>query len=93
MYQYFEARYELAGASLHWEPGTMPSEKQWAALAANTSDASIFVWEGEPRDDIAQQMRQMGVQQVTIDPGANTEEDWLKLQKANIQRLREVPRR
>lgn len=92
VYQYFQARYGLVGTSLHWEPDTMPGEEQWAALSARSSDTSIFVWEAKPRDDIAQRLEQMGIAQVTIDPGANTEQNWLELQKANIQQLRDIPR-
>jgi zinc transport system substrate-binding protein len=96
VYQYFERRYQLAGESLHWEPGEMPSEKQWQELGylvAGKSN-SLFIWEDEPSAGIAERMAGManlGLAFVVIRPAANTSsKDWLGEQQDNIKRLREL---
>jgi zinc transport system substrate-binding protein len=97
VYQYFERRYQLAGESLHWEPGEMPSEKQWKELGylvAGKSN-SLFIWEDEPSAEIAQRMAQgmanLGLASVVIRPAANTSnKDWLDEQQANLKRLRDL---
>jgi zinc transport system substrate-binding protein len=93
VYQYFERRYQLAGESLHWEPGEMPSEKQWRYLqnrVAGKSD-NLFIWEDEPSTGIAQRMAAMGLASVVIRPAANTSsKDWLSEQQANLERLRNL---
>jgi zinc transport system substrate-binding protein len=93
VYQYFERRYQLAGESLHWEPGEMPSEKQWRYLqnrVAGKSD-NLFIWEDEPSTGIAQRMAAMGLASVVIRPAANTSsKDWLGEQQANLKRLRDL---
>ena len=93
VYQYFERRYQLAGESLHWEPGEMPTEKQWKHLenrVAGKSD-SLFIWEDEPSSEIAERMADMGLAFVVIRPAANaSSEDWLGEQRANLERLRDL---
>ena len=93
VYQYFERRYQLTGESLHWEPGEMPSEKQWqdlGNLVARKSD-SLFIWEDEPSTGIVERMAAMGLASVVIRPAANTSsKDWLGEQQANLKRLRDL---
>jgi len=93
VYQYFEHRYQLAGHSLHWEPGEMPTERQWMnleKLLAGKSDA-LFVWEDEPSTEIAERMARMGLASVVIRPAANTGNlDWLSEQQANLKRLQKI---
>jgi zinc transport system substrate-binding protein len=95
VYQYFERRYQLAGESLHWEPGEMPSEKQWQDLeyrVAGNSD-SLFIWEDEPSTRIAERMAGMGLASVVVRPAANaSNEDWLGEVQANLKRLRDLAR-
>ena len=93
VYQYFEHRYQLAGHSLHWEPGVMPGTKQWMNLEnllAGKSNA-LFVWEDEPSAEIAERMSRMGLTSVVIRPAANTSGlDWLSEQQANLKRLQNI---
>lgn len=93
VYQYFEHRYQLAGHSLHWEPGEMPTEKQWMnlqKLLAGKSKA-LFVWEDEPSVEIAERMKAIGLEFVVIRPAANTGRiDWLSEQQANLKRLQSL---
>jgi zinc transport system substrate-binding protein len=95
VYQYFERRYQLAGESLHWEPGVMPSEQQWRDLEkrlAGKSDA-LFIWEDEPSIEIAERMAGMGLASVVIRPAANaSSKDWLSEQQANLKRLQDSAR-
>jgi len=83
----------LAGHSLHWEPGEMPTERQWMnleKLLAGKSDA-LFVWEDEPSTEIAERMARMGLASVVIRPAANTGNlDWLSEQQANLKRLQKI---
>ncbi len=88
VYQYFERRYQLAGLSLHWEPDVMPPAEQWEALQSHLQPGALFVWESEPLPAIASRLTAMGVEQVTLDPGANTAgADWLTLQSTNVEAL------
>lgn len=87
VYQYFEARYELPGLSLHWEPDSMPSETQWKELTQAIGENPLFIWEAEPDPSIADRLRSMGIAQVVIDPGANLDGDWLALQRKNVAAL------
>ena len=95
VYQYFKRRYQLAGESLHWEPGEMPSEKQWRYLQNRVAGKSnsLFIWEDEPLTGIAERMAAMGLASVVIRPAANTgSKDWLGEQQANLKRLRGLAR-
>ena len=87
VYQYFEARYQLPGLSLHWEPDSMPDEKQWSELEGVRQADTLFIWESEPDSAIADRLRSLGVEQVTVDPGANIQGDWLQLQHDNVRAL------
>jgi len=95
VYQYFERRYQLVGESLHWEPGEMPSEKQWTELRrllAGKSDA-LFIWEDEPSTEIAERMAAMELAYVVIRPAANiSNKNWLSEQQANLKRLQDSNR-
>ena len=89
VYQYFERRYNLPGHSLHWEPDVMPDEEQWQELEQLRRENGLFVWEAEPDAAIVERMTAMGLESVVIDPAANRgDQDWLSVQKANLQRLR-----
>ena len=93
VYQYFEHRYQLAGHSLHWEPGQMPTEKQWMNLQKLLVGKSkaLLVWEDEPSVEIAQHMESIGLEFVVIRPAANTGKlDWLSEQQANLKRLQKI---
>jgi zinc transport system substrate-binding protein len=91
VYQYFERHYHLPGKSLHWEPDIMPTEEQWQELERLRRENSLFVWEAEPEAAIVVRMTAMGLESVVIDPAANSVgQDWLSVQKANLQRLRAV---
>jgi zinc transport system substrate-binding protein len=88
VYQYFQRRYRLPGASLHWEPDAMPDDKQWEDLRRILGEAPLFVWEGEPGQGIAGKMSSLDVPYVVVDPAANRGDlDWLAIQRANLAGL------
>jgi zinc transport system substrate-binding protein len=89
VYQYFERRYDLHGTSLHWEPDAMPEQAEWDALAALANgDRILLVWEGEPAAEIEVQLRDLGIEWVVVEPGANRKDrDWLQVQRDNLDRL------
>ena len=93
VYQYFEHRYQLAGHSLHWEPGEMPTEKQWVNLQKLLAGKpkALFIWEDEPSVEIAERIENIGLEFVVIRPAANTGKlDWLSEQQANLKRLQKI---
>ncbi len=91
VYQYFERRYELPGISLHWEPNSMPTEEQWEELANLGDESVLFVWEAAPIPDIAEKIRELGIEFVVVDPAANTgQENWLAVHQQNIARLEKL---
>ena len=90
VYQYFEARYGLPGLSLHWEPDVMPDDNHWAALQGRLEEQPLFVWEAAPDPAIAARLGALGIEQVTVDPGANYSGDWLALQRDNVRALQQL---
>jgi len=88
VYQYFEHRYGLPGVSIHWEPDLMPSDEQWRELARLNTENILFIWEAKPITEIADRMRESGIEFVILDPGANQREnDWMTVQQENLLRL------
>ena len=88
VYQYFERRYGLAGVSLHWEPDLMPSAEQWRELQRLNTQDLLFVWEANPAAEIADRMRELGIDFVILDPAANSrEKDWMAVQRENLAGL------
>lgn len=88
VYQYFERRYELPGVSLHWEPDLMPNDEQWRELQRLNIEDTLFIWEAKPAAEIADRMRQLGIEYVILNPAANhREDDWITVQRNNLVRL------
>ena len=88
VYQYFARRYELPGVSLHWEPDLMPREEQWSELERLRAEGMLFIWEAEPATEIADRMREAGIEFVVLDPAANSgEKDWIAVQRENVARM------
>ena len=73
VYQYLTARYGLNGRSVHWEPDEAPTQEQWLELEAILVDhpAQWMIWEGEPLEDTARRLVDVGIQSIVYDPGAN----------------------
>jgi zinc transport system substrate-binding protein len=94
VYQYLARRYSLNIASVMWEPGEFPSERQWRDFAAlvNETGAAWMVWEGEPLPATRERLEEIGVNSVVFDPCGNTpdEGDFLTVMSANIERINSV---
>jgi zinc transport system substrate-binding protein len=72
VYQYFAARYDLAGPSLHWEPDVAPDADAWAAFDRlhTRHGFEIMVWEDAPPREVLSMLRERGVYGIGIYPGA-----------------------
>ena len=94
VYQYFARQYGLNIKAVLWEPETVPSEADMAALGAILADhtAAWMVWEGEPASASVQLLEAIDVASVVVDPSGNRpdEGDWLTVMQQNIENLRAV---
>ncbi len=94
LYQYFERRYSLNGQSVHWEPDEMPTDEQWTELTGllKSHEAKCMVWEGEPRQETATRLREMGIESVVFDPCGNVPEDgdFLTVMRLNLRNVQEA---
>jgi len=90
VYQYLDARYELGGWNVIWEPGEDPGEAEWQRLARRLSDkpAGVMLWEGEPLPAVAERLRRMGVEPVVFETGAirPATGDYVALMNRNLER-------
>jgi zinc transport system substrate-binding protein len=65
VYQYLGQASGIEIESVHWEPGEMPSDKEWTKFrltrAAFPRPAAWMLWEGEPGPEIRAQLEKDGV--------------------------------
>jgi zinc transport system substrate-binding protein len=91
VYQYLARRYALNLLSVHFEPDEMPDEEAWQGLAHILEDhpAQWMLWEGEPLAEIADRLREMGIESVVFDPCGNRPEagDYLSIMRQNAANL------
>lgn len=91
VYQYLDARYELAGRSVTWEPHEDPGEAEWRRLEKATTErpASVMLWEAEPLPATAARLRGLGIAPVVFATGAVPPPagDYLDLMNGNVERL------
>lgn len=91
VYQYLGQAYGLEIISEHWEPGEMPSGKQWAAFQDNLEHhpANLMLWEGEPTEEVRQKLQEYNVNTVVFNPCANSpgQGDFLSVMRQNIESL------
>ena len=94
VYDYLARRYGLQIKSVHWEPGELPTESQWAALAAILQDhpARWMIWEGKPHPDVMARLQSMGINSLIFDPLGHVPlgGDFLSLMRQNIKNLRQA---
>ena len=91
VYHYFERRYGLKIASLHWEPDRMPAAGEWRRFERllKRHRSRLMLWEAEPLAEISERLAGYGVTVVVFDPCANApgEGDFLAVMRANVARL------
>jgi zinc transport system substrate-binding protein len=91
VYDYLIRRYGLNARSLDWEPGEMPYEEQWDALASLRGEfpANAILWEAAPLDATARRLAGMGVSSFTFEPCGNMRPaEWLDAMRRNADALR-----
>jgi zinc transport system substrate-binding protein len=73
VYQYLQRRYDLDAVSVHWEPGQIPDEAQWAELERilQTHPARLMLWEAEPMDQVADRLGALGVEIAVFETAGN----------------------
>ncbi len=76
VYQYLDEHLGLNGEAVHWEPGEMPTEEMWGALATllQSHPAELMVWEGEPLEAVKSRLAGLGLQSVVYNPCGNAPE-------------------
>ena len=66
---------------MHWEPGSMPDEKQLEELDEILAEhpAEWFIWEGDPLPETVALLEERGLRSIVFAPCGNRpgEGDWL----------------
>lgn len=69
----------------------MPAEEEWQKLHGllTTHPATCIIWEDQPRPDIVDRLKQMGLGVVAFNPCGNTPQtgDYLSVMHGNIKAL------
>lgn len=96
IYQYLARRYGLNLQSVTWEPGEVPSERQWAQLERilEHHQAQWMLWEDNPATENVERLRRLGVESLVFDPCGNVPEagDFLSVIAENAASLERVYR-
>ena len=91
VYQYLQARYNLDGASLHWEPGEAPGPSDWIDLIdlLGRHDASLMLWEDTPLDETTQRLLQSGIRSISFQTGSGQPAtgDYFSVMNSNLEQL------
>ena len=93
VYQYLARRYELDGASVHFEPVEVPGARAWVDLLALLKDhpAEIMLWEAEPPPEVAARLAALGVRSVVFEIAANRPaSDFFETMSANVRRVEDA---
>jgi zinc transport system substrate-binding protein len=91
VYQYLARRYSLNLRSVHWEPETVPNNKEMENLVRLLSGhpAKWMIWEGTPAARSVDRLAIVGIQSLVFDPCGNTPEsgDFMTVMNANVEAL------
>lgn len=90
VYQYLQRRYDLAGASLHWEPDQAPDLEELRHLLA--VQPRWIIWETEPLAGTISQLDAMGVTSIVYDPCATkpSSGDFMSVMSDNAESLERI---
>jgi zinc transport system substrate-binding protein len=91
VYGYAARRYGWNLKSVHWEPDEIPTDEEWRKFEAlhREHPGKLMLWEEAPLPQVAERLRQMGVDPVVFETCAAEPEkgDYLTVMKANAARL------
>ena len=91
VYQYFIRRYGLDAASVHFEPGEVPTGDQWQHLDELLAQrpSRWMIWEDEPLPEIAAKLQERQLEIAVFRPCANvpTTGDYLSVMQDNVREL------
>jgi zinc transport system substrate-binding protein len=94
VYQYLARRYGLNLKSVHFEPDELPDAKGWRELEEILREhpAKLMLWEGQPLEETATRLRELGVAVVVLDPCGNRPAvgDYLAVMQNNVKALQEA---
>jgi zinc transport system substrate-binding protein len=94
VYQYFEKRYGIKGVSVHWEPDTVPDEGMWKEFRhiLEHHPAKWMIWEGEPLEEVVDELESLGVESIVFDPCGNVPDkgDFLSVMHENTDSLKQI---
>lgn len=99
-YNYIAARYGWRVTNLALDPGTEPTEEEWAHLkvvvdeAGPTMTVRVMLWETKPLAPVSKRMAdELGVASIVFDPCEQADDDagdYMARMNANIDRLSEA---
>ena len=72
-YQYLERYYHMNGRNVDWSPDQSPDPFEWASFdnLLKEHPAKWMIWESEPIPEIADRLRELGVESVVFDTAAD----------------------
>lgn len=88
VYQYLSRAYDLEIHSVHFEPGEMPSEKQWKEFdhLLDHHPSGLMLWEDEPLEEVKALVEKRGVKTWVFNPCGNRQGsgDLMEVMKRNL---------
>lgn len=91
IYQYFARGYNLNIRMVMWEPDEDPGEQQWRELQTMIEEhqARWMLWEGPPRPESIDRLKEMGINSLVFSPCFNRPEqgNFLTVMQHNIDNL------
>lgn len=94
VYQYLGQAGGIAIDSMHWEPGEMPSEKEWTKFrltrAAHPRPTAWMLWEGEPGQEIRARLDAEGVKVFVFPLFPERDGDFMRGLPATIELLQKA---
>jgi len=94
VYQYLQARYQLNGVSLHWEPEELPGTKDWIDLheVLVRHPASLMLWEDEPLEETRARLQETAIHSIPFRTISNRPAggDYFDMMEVNLDGLRSI---
>lgn len=94
VYQYAARAYGLNIKSLHWEPDTIPGNKELEELRAllKSHPAKLMMWEAHPKVEMVNELKKLGIRSFVFAPAASRLEgrNFKDIMLNNIEKLRDA---